>query len=194
MHNLLEGVTLHHTGGPNLPTNDDMARYHVGIMLDEFGEPYFRKWNNYHKIVNHCYGYNYNTVGVTFVGMQNATPEDWGKYPLTKRALEEMCLVCAEICELFRQRNHDIETAENKTHAERGLEYRAWDCPNGYGPLSGDKYTKWDILTEPMPATPANARESGRIIRGKISWYRAQIRHSKREIRPEHFLSRYRSR
>jgi len=172
-------ITGHWSGGPYEPTNLDYADYHCGIVLNpKTGKAHGEKWHNYTVKTPHTWNRNTGNIAVTIIGMLGASPGNFGSCPITQAQIDEFCLCVAEICIL-----KNIDPSTNfKTHAE-------WAVLDGYGPLSGDPLTKWDLaclapFKKAWPtraAAEAQVKATGDLLRQKI------VTLKKRIIKPRDF-------
>jgi hypothetical protein len=141
------------------------------------------KWNNYTDKLPHTWNENTDNVAVTGICMLNASPGDFGACPINEVIINEMCLCAAEICALKGMKPEDW-----KTHAERAI-------AQGYGPLSGDPFTKWDLsLFSPKRwASKAEAekdtRAHGDTMRARIKARLVEIVGGSRKVRAWHLVS-----
>lgn len=107
----------------------------------------------------HTYRRNSFAAGVSVMGMQGASPSDFGRYPLREEMLDALCVVAARVAAAY-----GIALDAIRTHAEAALE-------DGYFGAGGDD-ERWDIgRLQPSPATlrPEEARETGQALRERIA-------------------------
>lgn len=108
----------------------------------------------------HTMGRNSWSIGISVAAMRDATPADFGAFPLTEPQLDAMCRVAAALASFY-----GIGAAAIRTHAEAALD-------DGYfGAGSGDEHLRWDIARlrpSPEPLVPAEATATG-------DWFRARI-------------------
>jgi len=174
------GISLHWTAGGYMPNYIDLRHYHGGVETENQGVVQYRKWNDYNLDIPHTWRRNGELIGLTICGMVNAHTRDFGKQPIIPQQVEELCLAAAEVAEL-----KNIPVTMIRTHAE-------WAIIDGYGPGSGDPETRWDLsILEPGKCDEITAHQTGNKLRGKITWYRKQIRDGKRQIRPLHLMNKY---
>ncbi len=106
----------------------------------------------------HTRGRNSWSIGIALAAMRDATPADFGAFPLTEPQLDAMCRVAATLA-----RTYAIDPAAIRTHAEAALE-------DGYFGAGGDDL-RWDIARlRPgrAPLQPAEAVATG-------DWFRTRI-------------------
>lgn len=98
------------------------------------------------------------SIGLSVAAMQDATPHDFGPYPITEEQLEGLCEVAARLAAFYR-----IPVEAIRTHAEAAL-------LDGYFGAGGEAQ-RWDIARlrpSPEPLRPEEATEAG-------DWFRARI-------------------
>jgi hypothetical protein len=105
----------------------------------------------------HTRGRNSWSIGLAIAAMRDATPSDFGAFPLTAAQLEGLCRVAARLAAFYA-----IDVAAIRTHAEAALE-------DGYFGAGDDE--RWDIArlraaTEPL--RPQEAHATG-------AWFRTRI-------------------
>jgi len=106
----------------------------------------------------HTRGRNAWSIGISIAAMREATPSDFGRFPLTDQQLEGMCRVAAVLASFY-----EIDPAEIRTHAEAGL-------LDGYFGDGDDQ--RWDIArlhASAEPLTPGEATATGDWFRNRIS-------------------------
>lgn len=105
----------------------------------------------------HTRGRNSWAIGLAIAAMHEATPHDFGPYPITEPQLAALCEVAARLAAFYR-----IPAGAIRTHAEAALE-------DGYFGAGPDQ--RWDIARlrpAPEPLRPAEATQTG-------DWFRARI-------------------
>jgi len=137
----VRGIILHWTAGRYGQHFDD---YHFSI--DELGQVWQNKHSPPGTVLPHCWHRNTGSIGIAAAAMYNATSEDYGEYPVTRKQLEAMAALAAKIC-----RKYSIPETAVLTHAEAADE-------DGYGPNSG-ACERWDLWKE------------GSSLHKKIAWY-----------------------
>lgn len=160
-------ITGHWSGGPYQPTWLDKKDYQCGIVRDpKTGYAHGQKWHNYTDVTEHTWNRNTNNIGVSIIGMvAPSSISNFGPCPITQAQIDEFCLCVAEICVL---KGLDPMKAF-KTHAE-------WAVIDGYGVLSYDPETRWDLailapLKKAWPtraAAEAQVKATGDLLRKKI--------------------------
>jgi hypothetical protein len=112
----------------------------------------------------HTRGRNSWSIGLAVAAMRDATPADFGPFPLTGAQLDGLCRVAASLAAFYR-----IEAAAIRTHAEAALD-------DGYFG-AGDDEVRWDIARlrpSAAPLAPEEARATG-------DWFRERIAALRRE-------------
>ncbi len=115
----------------------------------EPGEPY----------AAHVAGRNSYAIGVAVCGMRDATPHDFGPYPLREDMLEAVCALVAQLC---AQYGIAIDAEHVRTHAEAAVD-------DGYFG-AGDEQ-RWDVARlapDPRPLEFTDARVVGDRLRERI--------------------------
>ena len=106
----------------------------------------------------HTAGRNAWSLGLAVAAMRDATPSDFGAYPLTGEQLEALCVVAARLAAFY-----GIPLGAIRTHAEAALD-------DGYFGAGSDG-ARWDIARlEPSPRAlePAEATATGDALRHRI--------------------------
>lgn len=107
----------------------------------------------------HTAGRNSFAAGLSVMGMRDATPSDFGLYPLTMSQIDAMCALAAEIARAY---DIPIDAKSVTTHAEAAIE-------DGYFGAAADE--RWDIARlapRPGPPTHDEAIATGEILRARI--------------------------
>ncbi len=115
----------------------------------EPGEPY----------AAHVAGRNSYAIGVAVCGMRDATPHDFGSYPLRDDMLEAACALVAQLCARYAIA---IDAEHVRTHAEAAVD-------DGYFG-AGDEQ-RWDVARlapDGRPLDVADARTVGDGLRARI--------------------------
>ncbi len=106
----------------------------------------------------HTRGRNSWSIGISVAAMHDATPADFGAFPLTEPQLGALCRVAAVLVRFY-----GIDVAAVRTHAEAAL-------ADGYFGAGSDE-VRWDIARlrpAPEPLEPAEATATG-------DWFRTRI-------------------
>lgn len=107
----------------------------------------------------HTSGRNAWSLGLAIAGMRDATPADFGRYPITAAQLEALCSVAARLAAFYA-----VPIAAIRTHAEAALD-------DGYFGAGGDE-SRWDIARfEPSsrPLVPIDALAAADELRRRIA-------------------------
>ena len=105
----------------------------------------------------HTYRRNSFAAGVSVMGMRDATPQDFGAWPMTGPQIDALCLLAARIAAFYR-----IEIAPHTmlTHAEAAI-------ADGYFG-AGSEETRWDIArlaADRAPLSEEDARNTAEELR-----------------------------
>lgn len=106
----------------------------------------------------HTRGRNSWSIGLAIAAMRDATPGDFGAFPLTEPQLDALCRVAARLAAFYR-----IPPAAIRTHAEAALE-------DGY--FGAAEEQRWDIARlrpAPEPLVAGEARAVGDLLRARIA-------------------------
>lgn len=106
----------------------------------------------------HTRGRNSWSIGISLASMRDATPSEFGRYPITEQQLDGVCRVAARLATFYAI---DIEAI--RTHAEAALD-------DGYFGDGDDQ--RWDIARlrpAPEPLTEADATAAGDWFRDRIA-------------------------
>lgn len=104
----------------------------------------------------HTRGRNSFAAGISVMGMQDATPADFGPYPLTEPLIDALCLVAARLAGRY---GVPADPDHMLTHAEAAV-------ADGY--FGNGEGERWDIARlrpDPRPLVPADAAEAGDELR-----------------------------
>jgi N-acetylmuramoyl-L-alanine amidase len=107
----------------------------------------------------HTSGRNSHAIGLALCGMENATPSDFGLYPVREDFIAVACRTAARLCRAYAI---PVDRAHVYTHAEAALE-------DGYFGCAEDQ--RWDIarLTpSPGPLQPSDAPHAGDELRRRV--------------------------
>jgi hypothetical protein len=163
---MLRTVYLHWTAGDYAQTYD---AYHFCIALRDGvpvvvetrpvasnardvrtpGEPY----------AAHVAGRNSFAVGVAVCGMRDATPHDFGPFPLRDDMVDAACALVADVC---ARHAIAIDAEHVRTHAEAAVD-------DGY--FGAGEEQRWDVARlapDPRPLEIADARAVGDQLRERI--------------------------
>lgn len=102
---------------------------------------------------------NSYAIGISVMAMLEATPHDFGAYPITEESIEALCLVAARVADAY-----GVPNASIGTHAEAAV----LDGYFGDHPEDG----RWDIARlapSPEPLHPDEARACGDRLRARIA-------------------------
>jgi hypothetical protein len=165
----LRYVYLHWTGGDYRTTFD---AYHLCVGFDGTS-PFVRLTHDPRDNMRdvrlaseasayaaHTAGRNSYALGVAACAMRDATPHDFGDYPLRDDALALLCATVAAACRFY---GIPIDAAHVRTHAEAAVEDNYFGC--------GDD-ERWDIARL-QPASqalvPRDAATVGDALRARIA-------------------------
>jgi hypothetical protein len=102
-------------------------------------------------------------LGISVMAMQNATPSDFGRYPLTEELIDALCLAGGRLAAFYQV---PIDADHIMTHAEAAL-------LDGYFGTAENQ--RWDIarLTpNPQPLQEREAVDVGEELRHKMRLFR----------------------
>jgi len=108
----------------------------------------------------HTRGRNSYAIGLSIMGMEGATPHDFGPCPLTEPLIDGLCFVAARLAAFYRI---PIDPRHILTHAEAAVSDKYFGC----GPEE-----RWDIarlLAAPGELRPAEATETGDVLRERVA-------------------------
>lgn len=98
-------------------------------------------------------------IGISIMSMEGSRPEDFGKYPLTERLIDALCLVGAKIADFY---GIPIDADHIMSHAEAGVR-------DGYfGILPTERWDIARLAAEPRPVTPQDALDVGEELRSRM--------------------------
>jgi hypothetical protein len=161
-------IYLHWTGGDYRAV---FPAYHFCVALDAAGRPAVYGTHDLRAnacdlalepgrlYAAHTSGRNSFACGVALAGMRDATPHDFGRFPLREDLLQTLYAVAATIAGRYAI---PIDAAHIRTHAEAALE-------DGYFG-AGDEQ-RWDIArlqAAPHPLDPTEAERTGDVLRAGI--------------------------
>ncbi len=107
----------------------------------------------------HTRNRNSHALGISIMAMQAATPQDFGKYPLTEPLIDALCLVGARLAAFY---NVPIDADHIMSHAEAALH-------DGYFGTAENE--RWDIArlrSSPQPLEPREAIDVGEELRERM--------------------------
>lgn len=107
----------------------------------------------------HTAGRNSWSIGIAACGMADATPADFGRFPLSEEQIAALCAVAGTLAAAY-----EIPLEAIRTHAEAALD-------DGYFGAGGAD-ERWDVarLTpSPAPLVPADALATGAALRARIA-------------------------
>ena len=110
---------------------------------------------------------NAYAAGLSVMGMQGATPANFGEFPLREECLDAMCLLAAEISDAF---DIDVDEKYIMTHAEAAI-------LDGY--FGEAEEQRWDgarLVPSAAPLTPEDAKIAGDELRARIARFKASGR------------------
>ena len=160
----MKRIIIHWTAGVNKPNATDLHHYHY--LIDSEGKIYngnFKPEDNENcqdgRYAQHTGGGNTGSIGVSLCGMCGfRSSHDVGKYPLTKKQIEAMFKLCADLC-----KKYNISIDNVMTHYEFGKSHPQTSSAG-----------KIDIIYLP-PYPNITTDKIGDFIRGKIKWYYSHI-------------------
>jgi len=107
----------------------------------------------------HTRGRNSFSIGLSIAAMRDATPGDFGSFPLTDELVGGLCTLAARLA-----RRYAIPLTAIRTHAEAALD-------DGYFGAGGDD-VRWDIARLSAgiePLVPSDAARIGDVLRTRIA-------------------------
>lgn len=161
----IDAVYLHWSGGDYSTV---YSSYHFCVALDGDGAG-VEQTNDLRKNMRdlkpeddyaaHTYRRNAFAAGIACMGMQDAAPDDFGRYPLTEALIDGLCRVAAALVKSYRI---PLDPQHVLTHAEAAI-------IDGYFGAGDEE--RWDIarLTpEARALVPADAHATGDELRRRI--------------------------
>jgi hypothetical protein len=163
----LRSLYLHWTAGDYATV---FPAYHVCIALDPRGSPAAFLTHDLRANMRdvrapgppyaaHTAGRNSFAIGLAIGGMRDATPQDFGAFPLREDMLALGCATAAELCAFY---GIPIDAAHVLTHAEAA-------AADGYFGCGPDE--RWDIARlrpEPEPLRVRDAARVGDELRARV--------------------------
>ena len=107
----------------------------------------------------HTRGRNSFALGLSIMGMQSATPQDFGPFALTEDLIDGLCLVAARLAGFYEV---PLDAGHILTHAEAAV-------ADGYFGTAPQE--RWDIArlqADPAPLRPGEAAATGELVRERI--------------------------
>lgn len=107
----------------------------------------------------HVAGRNSFALGIALCAMADATPEDFGPYPVDDAGIDALCRTAARAAIAY---GIAIDAEHVRTHAEAAVQ-------DGYFGAGADH--RWDIARlepSPMPLVEADAAQMGDVLRARI--------------------------
>ena len=163
----MKRIILHWTAGGVVPTSYEKNFYH--FLVDSIGKIHVGKFKpiaNEHCVKGmyaaHCGGGNTGSIGVALCGMADFKNKNWvGHFPITKIQFEKAMKFVAELSVQYK---FPITKDTVMTHYEFGQTHP-----------KTTSFGKIDICY--IPPYPWVLKEDvGNFIRGKVKWYRENIR------------------
>ena len=163
----LRRIVLHWTAGDYRTLSPS---YHVCVALDARERPVARQTHDLRANMRdtrvpgapyaaHTSGRNAYAIGIAICAMRDATPHDFGHYPLRPGALALACETAARLAAFYAI---PVDREHVATHAEHAL-------ADGYFGCGDDE--RWDVARlepSPDPLQPDDARRAGDRLRGMI--------------------------
>ncbi len=163
----LRSLCLHWTAGDYATV---YPAYHVCIALGPGGDPVAHVTHDLRANMRdvrqpgpsyaaHTSGRNSFAIGIGVCGMRDATPHDFGAFPLLDPMLGLACATAAELCAFY---NIPIDADHVLTHAEAAV-------ADGYFGIGDDE--RWDIArleASPEPLEIGAAARVGELLRARI--------------------------
>ncbi|MBC5798776.1 MAG: N-acetylmuramoyl-L-alanine amidase [Candidatus Eremiobacteraeota bacterium] len=111
----------------------------------------------------HTRGRNAYALGISIMAMREATPADFGDYPLTEPLVDALCLVTAKLAQAY---GVPLDAEHVMSHAEAALH-------DGYFGTGPDE--RWDIARlapDRRPLVPSDATRVGDELRVRMLRFR----------------------
>ncbi len=109
----------------------------------------------------HTYRRNSRSAGIAIMGMRDASPADFGPFPITPDLIDTLCAVAARIAASYAI---PVDGEHVRTHAEAAI-------LDGYFGIHADD-ERWDIaLLQPQARAlePADAIQTAGVLRKRIA-------------------------
>jgi hypothetical protein len=164
----LRRIYLHWTGGDYATV---FPAYHFCVALGSDGVPYVVPTHDLRENMRdvrvgldlqyaaHTAGRNSFSIGLAVCGMRDATPNDFGRYPLRDDLIARCCALAARLCAYYAI---PVEPRNVRTHAEAAVD-------DGYFGCGPDE--RWDIARlapSDAPLEASEARATGDLLRARI--------------------------
>lgn len=162
----LRAISLHWTAGDYaavypayhfcISGADDPIVHHTHDLRENMREVYKEPDLPY---APHTRGRNSYAIGISIAAMRDATPSDFGAFPITEAQLDAMCRVAATLAKFY-----GIDVAAIRTHAEAARD-------DGYFGAGSDDL-RWDIARlrpSAEPLRPEEATSTGDWFRDRIA-------------------------
>jgi hypothetical protein len=163
----LRTIYLHWTAGDYATT---YPAYHFCVGLDAAGLPILTSTHDLRANMRdlhgsdapyaaHTAGRNSFAIGIAVCGMADATPHDFGAFPLRDDLVGLACETAARLCAAYAI---PIDAIHVRTHAEAALE-------DGYFGCGAEE--RWDIarlVPSPEPLVASDAARIGDALRARI--------------------------
>jgi hypothetical protein len=160
----LRSIFLHWTGGDYttvhsayhfcLSGTEEILVHHTHDLRDNMRNVRLDPSSPY---AAHTAGRNSWSIGLSIAAMREATPADFGPFPVTAAQIDALCRVAARLARFY-----EIDVAAIRTHAEAALE-------DGYFGDGDDE--RWDIARlrpSAEPLVPDEAQAVGELFRERI--------------------------
>ena len=98
-------------------------------------------------------------LGISVMAMEDSRPDDFGRYPLTERLVDGLCLVGAHLATIY---GVPIDADHVMSHAEAALH-------DGY--FGTQPQERWDIArlsAQPRPLVPQDGIDVGEELRSRM--------------------------
>ncbi len=115
----------------------------------------------------HTAGRNSFAAGIAVAGMHEATPYNFGRYPLREEAIQALCFVAGAIASRYCI---PVDAEHVMTHAEAAL------IDGYFGERSEERWDIARLAARTEPLVPQDARDTGEILRAWIRDTASRIR------------------
>jgi len=164
----LRGIVLHWTAGDYRTV---YPSYHFCVALDASDRPIAVATHDlranmrdvtvgFEPYAAHTSGRNSYAIGLAICGMREATPYDFGPFPIRADVLALFCATAARLADAYAI---PIDAEHVATHAEHAV-------ADGYFGCGEDE--RWDVARlspSPIPLQPDDARRAGDALRAMIT-------------------------
>jgi hypothetical protein len=145
--------------------------YHFCVAIDDAGEIVVVNTHDVRENMRNVYeqpetpyaqhtrGRNSHALGISIMGMQGSTPQNFGDYPLTEELIDALCLVGAKLANAY---GVTIDADHVMSHAEAAYH-------DGY--FGTEPEQRWDIArlrADPRPLEPHDALDIGEQLRSRM--------------------------